>query len=275
MSPSPFIDLHGLPPLPILHEDSRCLAIDKPPGIACTSGDAAPGEPNLEHLFETAIAGQASWATEREIRSLRLVRPLEPEIGGLLLLTRAPGSRLAFARAVEERRAIAQFLAVVGGKPPKRRWTCCLKIRPDPEVPHRVLTHTRQGQFAETDFEIIGHGEGMALVLARPRTARTHQIRAHLAASGVPILGDTLYGFGRRAPIKQHGALPRTESPGTRAHAVPMALRAVRLAFQCPFRREPLDLSAPVEDFLAEYGFHLANEAEDDDSGFAAEPNTQ
>ena len=274
MPPSSSIELPGLPPLAILHEDSRCLAVDKPPGVACTAADAAPGGPNLESLFESAIAANAPWATEREIRSLRLVRPLDPEIGGLLLLTRAPGSRLAFARAVEERRSIAQFLAVIGGKPPKRRWTSCLKIRPDPDAPDRVLTHTRQGQYAETDFEVIGHGEGMALVLARPRTARRHQIRAHLAASGVPILGDTDYGFGRRAPIKQHGALPRTESPGLRGHAVPLALRAVRLAFECPFRREPLDMSAPVDEFLADYGFHLETEVWEEDPGMSEEPSS-
>lgn len=269
------IDLPGLPSLPILYEDSRCLAIDKPPGLACSAADAAPGESNLESLFETAIAAQAPWASEREIRSLRMVRPLEPEIGGILLVTRAPGSRLAFARAVEERRAIAQFLAVIGGKPPKRRWTSCLKIRPDPDTPGRVLTHTRQGQFAETDFEVIGHGEGMALVLARPRTARQHQVRAHLAASGVPILGDTLYGFGRRAPVKQHGALPKAEAPVQRSHAVPLALRAVRLAFECPFRREPLDLSAPVDAFLAEYGFHLESGHAGDEDDFQGDSDSE
>ena len=265
MPPLSAIPLPGFAPATILHEDSRFLAIDKPAGLPCAAPDAAPDAPSLERLLESAVAAHAPWAEERGIRSLRIVRPLDSEVGGVLLLARAPGSRLTFAHAIEERRARSEFLVVVGGKPPKRRWTSCLKLRPDPDHPDRMLTHTRLGQFAETDFEVLGHGDGMALLLARPFTHRPHQIRAHLAATALPILGDTLYGFGRRAPVKQPGILPRSEPATQRSSPLPLALRAARLAFECPFTREPVDIQAPLDAFLADYGFEVGS-ADSDDS---------
>lgn len=264
MSDDPFIEVPGFPPLPILHEDPRCLAIDKPPGLPCTAAEAAPGQPHLEGLLEQAIAARPPWAQARGLSTLRVVRSLDPDIGGVLLLARTPGSRLALAGALEERRTLAEYIAVIGGKPPKRRWTCCLKIRPDPEHPGRVLTHTRQGQFAETDFEVAAHGEGMALLVARPHTHRIHQIRAHLAAVGLPILGDTLYGFGRQTVVRQQGRIPKPASPPTRTRTPPLALRAVRLAFACPFHREPLDLRTPFDEFLADYGFGVLEQPVED-----------
>lgn len=50
------------------------------------------------------------------------------------------------------------------------------------------------GEPAKTDFEIRENIQGMLVILARPLTGRTHQIRVHLAESGLPLLGDTLYG---------------------------------------------------------------------------------
>ncbi len=256
------IDLPQFPPIRILHDDPNYLAIDKPAGALCTLLGSDSRSPALDAALELSVVRGDPWAKERELKVLRLAQVLERETSGVLLFSRSAGSRLALTRALEERRTLREFLAVVGGKPPRRRWTCCLKIRPDPAQPDRVVTHATQGLFAETIFEVIGHGDGMALVLARIRTDRQHQIRAHLAASGVPILGDTLYGFGRRAARKSTGAPPRTGAPPTRSRSPELALRAVRLTFLCPITREPVDIQAPISEFLADYGF----DAEDGDA---------
>ena len=260
------IDLPGFPPIPILHEDAHYLAVDKPAGTLCTRLGSTTQAPPLDAALELSVVRGDAWSQGRNLKVLRLAHVLEPEISGVLLFSRSAGSRLALTQVLEDRPAVHEFLAVVGGKPPRKRWTCCLKIRPDPAHPGRVLTHTTQGLFAETLFEVIGHGDGMALVLARIRTHRPHQIRAHLAASGVPILGDTLYGFGRRSPRKQPGALPKVDAPVTRRKLPELALRAVRLAFQCPVTHEPIDIQAPVNEFLADYGFDVGEPDMDDDT---------
>ena len=79
-----------------------------------------------------------------------------------------------------------------------------------------------------------------ALVEAQPTTGRTHQIRAHLAAAGHPVVGDPMYGPDAAAVSKGRQRL---------------ALRAVKLSFRDPFQKRTIHIQAPVEEFLKEFGF--------------------
>jgi 23S rRNA-/tRNA-specific pseudouridylate synthase len=77
--------------------------------------------------------------------------------------------------------------------------------------------------------------DGVALVEARPRTGRMHQIRVHLAERGTPILGDHLYGD------RTKGAPDATR----------LMLHARRVSFMHPITSEPLLVEAPLPDALA------------------------
>jgi 23S rRNA-/tRNA-specific pseudouridylate synthase len=94
---------------------------------------------------------------------------------------------------------------------------------------------SRHGKNAETHFKILETRGKFTLVEAKPVTGRTHQIRVHLAESGLPIVGDELYG--------------RLEND------LPLGLRAVRLAYVDPFTKRPVEIRAPTEGFLKEFGF--------------------
>jgi len=94
---------------------------------------------------------------------------------------------------------------------------------------------SRHGKNAETHFRVLEKHGKLSLVEARPVTGRTHQIRIHLAESGLPVVGDELYGKGRGD--------------------VPLGLRAVRLAYIDPFTKRRVDIRAPTEKFLKEFGF--------------------
>lgn len=267
MPPHAVIELPGAPPIAILHEDPSCLAIDKPPGWACApSGGNRPG-PDLERALRAALDAGAPWAQSRNLRFLKPVPALDAETSGVLLLAKTPAAFTAYVRLLEDRRTPKEYLAVTGGKPPRRAWTCCLKVRPDPEHPDRVLVHVTRGQHAETEFEVLGHGDGLVLLVARPRTARPHQIRAHLAAAGLPIVGDTLYGFGREITGRSRRAHELAEGRARRASRTePLALRAVRLAFPCPFTEQPVEIEAEAGEFLERYGFAF-DDAEAGDAG--------
>ena len=91
------------------------------------------------------------------------------------------------------------------------------------------------GKNCETHFKVLERRKKFSLIEAKPITGRTHQIRVHLAEGGLPIVGDELYG-------KMEGNLP-------------LGLRAVRLAYFNPFTRAQVEIRAPTEMFLKEFGF--------------------
>ena len=99
---------------------------------------------------------------------------------------------------------------------------------------------SEEGKEAETHFRALHSNERFTLIEASPLTGRTHQIRLHLAESGCPIVCDELYG--------------RVEK-GFR-----LGLRAVRLAYKDTFTRRLVNIVAPAESFLKEYGFTLSAE---------------
>jgi 23S rRNA-/tRNA-specific pseudouridylate synthase len=94
--------------------------------------------------------------------------------------------------------------------------------------------------------------EKFTLIEAKPVTGRTHQIRVHLAESGLPIVGDELYGKSLTRPRFNGATL--SPSDGARDN-LPLGLRAVRLAYVDPFTKRRVDIRAPTEKFLKEFGF--------------------
>ena len=130
------------------------------------------------------------------------------------------------------------YLAVVEGSPREKEWTCELPIGPDPKNFGKMrVDHTEEGKASETHFRVLLSHERFTLIEASPLTGRTHQIRLHLAESGSPIMCDEIYG--------------RVEK-GFR-----LGLRAVRLAYTDPFTKKRVEIRAPTERFLREYGFKL------------------
>jgi 23S rRNA-/tRNA-specific pseudouridylate synthase len=172
------------------------------------------------------------------------------------------------------------YLAVVRGAPKQSEWTCRLKLAPDPSARGRMKVDARHGKEAETQFRVVQSKADTALVEARPFTGRTHQIRVHLAESGHPVVGDPLYGAERQgkdepltpalSPSEGERGNTRRLSGGARFSGnrrqgsgearfreSELGLRAVGLAYMDPFTRRRVEIQAPVEGFVREYGFAI------------------
>jgi len=222
--------------MPILYEDRSVVAIDKPRGWMLVPYSWQRTQRNLHAALVSSIAEGAYWARSRGIRFLRHVHRLDADTTGILLLARSQGALDTFGDLFESRRMDKRYLAVVQGVPPRQEWDCQLKI--GEAEPGRMRVDAKEGRDAETHFHLLASAHGRSLVEAYPVTGRTHQIRVHLAADKLPVLGDPLYG-----PKPVRG---KTDN---------LALRAVALGYVDPFTRRRVEIEAPTATFLTEFGF--------------------
>jgi RluA family pseudouridine synthase len=225
--------------IPILYEDRSVLAIDKPPGWMLVPFSWQKTNRNLQAALTSSIAAKDFWARSRNLKFLRFVHRLDAETTGILLFAKSSGAVEAFGRLFESRKMDKTYLAVVSGKPRESEWICRLKVGPDPRQRGKMKADRHHGKPAETEFRLLRVGDGTSLIVARPFTGRTHQIRVHLAAGGHPIVGDALYS---QAVTDDRGNI---------------GLRAVGLAYSDPFTRRQVRIDAPVDGFCRQYGFDI------------------
>jgi 23S rRNA pseudouridine1911/1915/1917 synthase len=179
-----------LPEIPILYEDDSMVILDKPAGV--------PVHPAGRYLTHTVTGFLATRFPTRPDPAHRLDR----ETSGLLVCGKGSAAtrrlKAAFARGEVDKR----YLALVEGWPPKRRFTVDLPLELGKGTV-RLRMQVGRGKKALTEFAVLRRlqtatGERLALVSARPRTGRQHQIRAHLQAAGFPVVGDKIYGTDER-----------------------------------------------------------------------------
>ncbi len=224
----------------ILYEDHGAIAIDKPAGWIVAPEQWTRTSRNLQRALSSAVAAREPWAYSRHIRYIRFVHRLDAETSGVLLLAKSPGTLRAYSEIFRQRAMDKVYLAVVKGEPGRAEWTCTHKLAPDPAHRGKMLVDERRGQQAETRFALIGHRNCRSLIEARPATGRTHQVRVHLAVSGFPVVGDSLYSSG-----------PASD----RREPFPLGLRALVLQYTDPFRHRAVRICAPSSAFLAHFGF--------------------
>jgi|TARA_B100002003_G_scaffold196799_1_gene187073 23S rRNA pseudouridine955/2504/2580 synthase len=170
----------------ILHQDAALLVIDKPAGLAVQGGSGTK-----RHIDGMLGALQFD-ATERP----RLVHRLDRDTTGVLVLARHARAATALTGAFRDRNSEKLYWAIVAGAPAQTRGRIDLPLAKSPGPDgERVRVDRQTGKQAITDFALIEKiGEQAAWLALWPRTGRTHQLRAHCAAIGTPILGDGKYG---------------------------------------------------------------------------------
>jgi tRNA pseudouridine65 synthase len=204
--------------LPTLHQDEFLLAVGKPAGLAVHRGAAQ------DRIFALQIV------RDRAGRHVHAVHRLDRATSGVLLFAFNPETVRRMQERFEAGAVAKRYLALVRGIPPESGVI-------DHPIP-RDVDGPRVP--AVTEFRRLAIFERYALIEARPRTGRRHQIRRHLKHISHPLIGDVRYGKG------EHNRLFRERFGLHR-----LALHARELAFEHPETGEALRIVAPVPEDLA------------------------
>ena len=215
-------------PLSVLYVDEALVALDKPPGMP--THPLRAGERGT--LASALVARYPECATVADDpREGGAAHRLDIDTSGVLVAGRTREAWLALRHAFSTGQVRKIYWALVSGRPPDAGEI-------DAPLAHATARKVRalDDEWSDSDarpaltrYQVLARADDFALIAAEAATGRMHQIRAHLAHAGFPLVGDPLYG----------GPPPFADAPGHFLHAE-------RLTLPHPTTRVPLTVAAPL-----------------------------
>ncbi|MEQ8371057.1 MAG: RluA family pseudouridine synthase, partial [Alphaproteobacteria bacterium] len=194
----------------LLHMDPSILVLNKPPGLAVQGGTGT--RRHLDAMLDVLRYD----AAERP----RLVHRLDRDTSGVLLLARSGDSARSLGRMFRDHVVTKLYWALTVGVPPVSSGYIDMPLAKLPGRAGERMTVDQEGRSALTRFAVLATiDDRVAWLAVWPESGRTHQIRAHLAALGTPVLGDGKYG--RRQAFLQRDDIPRRLHLHARALRLP------------------------------------------------------
>jgi 23S rRNA pseudouridine1911/1915/1917 synthase len=218
------------PQLRVVHLDDALAVVDKPAGLVVHSAPSHSGPTLVDELADILGGGGDP---ERP----GIVHRLDKGTSGLLVVARSDEAHAALQAQVQSRQVERIYLALAGGRLASRTGTIDAPIGRAQRQRHRMAVSGAASRQARTHFTVLELLPLETYLEAKLETGRTHQIRAHFAAIGHPLTGDTTYGGARRYDLQRQFL---------HAHrlAFDHPVSGARLAFESPL---PEDLAAALE----------------------------
>ena len=253
-------DLEEAPPLTLIHDDDALLIVDKPAGVAI--------HPTARYFKSTL-----TYALETRHRDAQGNKPdpahrLDRETSGLVACGRTSLHTRALKAAFAARQVDKAYLALCEGDAREDSFEIDLPLKVgSPRIKVKVLVDPL-GAVSQTSCTVVQRyldpfGRPLTLVRCVPRTGRQHQLRVHLSAVGLPLVGDKIYGPSEEIFLKLAergtGPAPRGQFDACLSDDDRAALRLWRHALHAseltvphPATGERLSFTAPLPADLAE-----------------------
>ena len=226
-------------PFTLIYADDDMIAVNKAAGLLVAADRWDIEAPRLDLLIQKELPQIAPLC-----QKLYAVHRIDKDTSGILLYALNAEAHRALNTAFQEREIKKTYRLLIHGRVSEEQFTVDLPLRADGDALHRTVVDKRRGKEAITHFTALETFRQFSLLEARPVTGRTHQIRAHLAAAGYPIVCDSLYGSGKPVLLSELKQRWRgdvyTEQPLIRR----LALHAYQLEGIHPRTREPFSFTA-------------------------------
>jgi 23S rRNA pseudouridine1911/1915/1917 synthase len=213
MSDAPFINMGSI----LCYKTNQFLAFNKPSGLPVQAKEGTS-----LHQFANGYAK----------RALHLIHRIDQPVSGLVLFARNAKAAAAISAQFAEGVITRKYLAVVSDKPEKEEDTLTHFLAHNKKVNKSLITDATDVEAKESTlkYRYLKSSDSYHLLEIELVSGRHHQIRAQLAAAGLPVKGDVKYG-ARRANKDRS-----------------IHLHAAEMIFTHPVSKEKIHLTAPVPD---------------------------